>query len=248
MAEGFTLLSTAVLGLVVVFGTYFLYLIFRKLNINVDKYFVYGILPWVVFAAFVRVYEDAGIYPTLFFTQTPGIEILFVLLIIPFLFLAKFLEKKYGIVSWKTMAVSGGIGALAHMPFFKIVNLKGFLLIFICFAIAVGIIGAARKFLKFDLMTFWALAAHMVDASATFVSITFFEYGEQHILPTFLINALGGAWIMFPLKLAVLIPVLYMLNKYTKEDKLLKNTIILAIISLGLAAGLRDALRLLMGV
>lgn len=248
MAEGFTLFSTIVLGIVVVCGTYFLYHVFKKLNLNIDKYFVYGIVPWVVFAAFVRVYEDAGIYPTTFFTQTPGIEILFVALIMPFLFLAKFLEKKYNFAFWKTMAISGAIGAAAHLPFFKIVNVKGFLLIFVFFAITIGLIGAVRKFVKFDLLSFWALAAHMVDASATFVSMTFYNYGEQHIVPTFLINALGGAWIMFPLKLAVLVPVLYILNKYAKEDKLLKNTILLAIIALGLAAGLRDALRLLMGV
>jgi len=248
MSEGFTLFSTIVLGLVVVFGTYFVYHVFRKLDVKVDKYLVYGIVPWIVFAAFVRVYEDAGIYPTHFFTQTPGIEILFVALFIPFLFLAKFLEKKYNIAFWKTMTVTGTIGALVHVPFFKIVNPKGFLLIFVFFAIAIGLIGAVRHFIKFDLLSFWALAAHMVDASATFISMTFYNYTEQHILPTFLINNLGGAWVMFPLKLAVLIPVLYILNKYAKEDKLLKNTIILAIIALGLAAGFRDALRLLMGV
>ncbi|MDD5182492.1 MAG: DUF63 family protein [Candidatus Nanoarchaeia archaeon] len=248
MVEGYSLLSTIVLGIVAVCGTYLLYHIFKKLNLSLDKYFVYGIVPWIVFAAFVRVYEDAGIYPTTFFTQTPGIEILFVVLIIPFMFLAKFLEKKYNFAFWKTMAVSGTIGALVHVPFFKIVNPKGFLLIFIFFAIAIGLIGAVRHFIRFDLLSFWALAAHMIDASATFVSMTFFGYGEQHILPTFLINTFGGAWVMFPLKLIVLVPVLYILNKYTKEDKLLKNTIILAIIALGLAAGLRDALRLLMGV
>lgn len=236
------------LGIVVICGTYLLYTIFKKLNLKIDKYFVYGIIPWIVFAAFVRVYEDAGIYPTSFFTQTPGIEILFVALIIPFLFLAKFLEKKYKVAFWKTMAVTGAIGAVSHIPFFRIVNLKGFLLIFVFFAIAIGIIGAFRHFIKFDLLSFWALAAHIADASATFVSMTFFNYGEQHVLPTFLINTFGGAWVMFPLKLIVLIPVLYIVNNYSGEDKTLKNTIILAILALGLAAALRDALRLLMGV
>jgi len=248
MAEGYTVFSTAMLGIVVVLGSYLLYFIFKKLNVKVDKHLVYGIVPWLVFAAFVRVFEDAGIYPTTFFTQSPGIEALFVAVFIPFIFLANFLEKKYNITFWKTLAVTGAIGALIHVPFFRIVNVKGFLLIFVFFAIAIGIIGAVRKFVKFDLMSFWALAAHMIDASATFVSMTFYNYGEQHILPTFLINNLGGAWVMFPLKLVVLVPVLYVLNKYAKEDKLLKNTVLLAIIALGLAAGFRDALRLLMGV
>jgi uncharacterized membrane protein len=248
MAEGYTLLSTAILGLVVVLGTYVMYLIFRKLQIKIDKYFVYGLLPWILLSVFVRVYEDAGIYPTHFLTQSPGIELLFICLIIPFLFLSRWIEKRHGVKMWKTLAVIGAIGVGIHLPFLKFVEIKGFLMIFVFFAIAIGLIGIVKHFIRIDLLMFWALAAHMIDASATFVSMTFYGYTEQHVLPTLLIENFGGAWIMYPLKLVVLIPVLYVINKYSKEDKTLRNTLLLAIITLGLAAGLRDAVRLLMGV
>lgn len=248
MAEGYTFFGTFVLGLVAVFGTYFMYLLFKKFNFKIDKYFVYGVIPWILLSVFVRVYEDAGFYPTMFWTQSPGIEILFVLIVVPFLLLSQFIDKKYGIAYWKTLAAAGFLFVGVHLPFLKFVEIKGFLLVFIIFSIAIGVIGIVRKFIKFDLLMFWAFAAHMIDASATFVSMTFFNYGEQHIVPTFLINAFGGAWVMFPLKLIVLVPVLYIVNKYTKDDKLLRNTLLVAIMTLGLAAGLRDAVRLLMGV
>jgi len=125
---------------------------------------------------------------------------------------------------------------------------RGFFLIFIFFSISIGLLGIVRHFIKFDLLIFWALAAHMVDAAATYVAITFFSYTEKHILSTFLIENFGGAWVMFPLKILVLVPVLYIIHKYSKDDKKLRNTLLVAIIALGLAAGLRDAVRLLMGV
>jgi uncharacterized membrane protein len=52
---------------------------------------------------------------------------------------------------------------------------------------------------------------------------------------------------MYPLKLAVLVPVIYIINKYS-EEKNLRNYLLIIITILGLATGLRDAFRLFMGV
>ncbi|MCK5023518.1 MAG: DUF63 family protein, partial [Candidatus Aenigmarchaeota archaeon] len=90
------------------------------------------------------------------------------------------------------------------------------------------------------------LTAHMHDASATFVAMTFFGYLEQHPLPRMLIEMTNpGA--MFALKLVVMIPVLYAIDKYA-EDGQFKTFLKIVILILGLAPGLRDMIRLMVAV
>ena len=245
--EYFTLEKTILLGIVLVVASYIVYRVIDFLKIKVDKHFFYGIFPWLILSMFVRVYEDAKLYPNTLFTTTPGIEILFVAIVIPVFFLAKWIEKKKKFVYWKTLAIAGVIPIIFHLPFIQVVNPKGAGLIFICFAVAVGFIGLIRHFIKFDLLSMWAISAHMLDASATFVSLTFFGYYEQHIVPNIFIEMAGGAWIMYALKIAVIVPIIYVINRYA-DDKNLRNFLLIVITVLGLAPGLRDAFRLLMGV
>jgi len=90
------------------------------------------------------------------------------------------------------------------------------------------------------------LSAHMLDSSATFVSVAFFGYYEQHPVPRFFIDAIGP-WTFFILKLAVLLPSLYIIDRYA-EDGEFKNFLKIVILILGLAPGLRDSIRLGAGV
>lgn len=242
----FTVASTVLLGIVLVVLSYFTYKVIEYLKIKVDKRFLYGVLPWLVLAMFVRVYEDAGIYPDTFWTTTPGIEIVFVASVIPFFFIAKYIEKKRNIDYWKILSIAGTVPLIFHLPYIQVVNPRGAALIFIFFAMAVGVISVFRKFVNFDQLSMWAVSSHMLDAAATFVSLQFFGYYEQHIIPNIFINSVGP-WVMFPLKLAVIVPVIYIINKYS-EDRNLRNFLLIVIIILGLAPGLRDAFRLFMGV
>jgi uncharacterized membrane protein len=98
------------------------------------------------------------------------------------------------------------------------------------------------------------LTAHMLDASATFISLSFYGYSEQHVLPNLLIPAIGPA-AMFVLKLAVVVPVLWYIDKETgngrvagMEGRDFKAFLKICVLILGLAPGLRDAIRLAVGV
>jgi uncharacterized membrane protein len=51
---------------------------------------------------------------------------------------------------------------------------------------------------------------------------------------------------MFPLKIAVILLALYVIDRYI-EDKTIKNMLKLAILILGISTGLRDLLSLIMG-
>jgi uncharacterized membrane protein len=66
---------------------------------------------------------------------------------------------------------------------------------------------------------------------------------KKHVVPTLSINLTGSAAIMFPLKLAILLPVLYMIDKSMQEPSL-RNLTKLTLITLGLAPAIRNTLRL----
>jgi len=90
------------------------------------------------------------------------------------------------------------------------------------------------------------LSVHMLDASATWAALTFYGYLEQHPLPRFVTTYFTPAG-MFLLKLVVMIPVLYVINRYTENGEF-KNFLLMLILILGLAPGLRDMIRLMAGV
>lgn len=94
--------------------------------------------------------------------------------------------------------------------------------------------------------------AHFLDASATFVGIDFYNYTEKHVLPGLLIGAVNSAIIMYVLKFLVVFFVVYLIDIEYKndleKDKLLVGLVKLCIFILGLAPGIRDMLRLGMGV
>jgi uncharacterized membrane protein len=59
-------------------------------------------------------------------------------------------------------------------------------------------------------------------------------------------NLAGTAAVMFPLKIAVILTALYVIDEYV-EDDIIRNMLKLAIFILGLAPGFRDFLSLSMG-
>lgn len=243
----YTIFTTILLGVFFVVTSYFIYYILNKLKIKIDQKLLIGLVPWVIASAFVRVLEDAEIYPKTIFTITPGIVVLFIITLLPIVIFGKlYLEDKKKFPLWKTLAITGLIAIAINAPLLKINNFYGAGLIFITFATILGIMSIFNKFVKADSLSFWAIASHMFDASATFIALSRFGYYEQHVIPTFLINA-TGPWIMFVLKLVILIPIVYVLNKKCDDDNL-RQFLLIAIIVLGLAPALRDTLRLAAGV
>ncbi len=242
----YTIKSTILLGIVLVFLTYLLYNLFNKLKIKINKKLLIGIFAWVLLAAFTRVFEDANIYPKSFFTVSPGIIILFSAFFIPVVYIGYWLEKNKKIDLWKTLTISAIIPILIHLPFLKIENAQGATIIVAIFGIILIVMYTVNKFIKADDFSFWALGAHMFDASTTFTAMSFYGYSEQHVLPTFMIN-IFGPYIMFALKLIFLIPMIFVINKYSENDSL-RKFLLLAIFAIGLAPALRNTLRLLMGV
>ncbi len=242
----YTVQTTFLLGIVLVFLTYIFYNFCEKFKIKIDKNFAFGISMWVLLAAFVRVFEDANIYPKNFFTVTPGIIILFAIIILPVFLIGLWLEKNNKFSLWKTLSISALIPIIIHIPFLRIANFYGVFLVLSIFGAIFAIMFFSNKIIGAGIFSFMALAAHMFDATTTFVAMQFFGYYEQHLLPTILIN-LSGPWVMFLLKIIFIVPIIYLINKYSEEENI-RKFLLLAIFVIGLAPALRNLLRLAIGV
>ena len=99
-------------------------------------------------------------------------------------------------------------------------------------------------------ISFAILTGHLIDASSSYIGIERLGYVGKHVVENLLIDYTDSAMVMYPLKIAILIPSLYILHKYfTDEEELgLKNLVLLTILVLGLAPGIRNTLRMALGV
>lgn len=89
-----------------------------------------------------------------------------------------------------------------------------------------------------------AVFSQMLDATATYIGISHFGYYEKHVLPSFMMGT-AGPWVMIPIKLAVVLIVIYAIKD---EDETVKDIALMLIMILGMAPGTRDMLRITLGV
>ncbi len=92
----------------------------------------------------------------------------------------------------------------------------------------------------------------LLDASATSYGIDLHpsvRYIEQHVVGSGLIELTHTAFVMFPLKLVVLFPAIYIMELYRKEaNPAFWHLVLLAMIVVGLAPGIRDMMRMVLYV
>ena len=253
-------------GIILVIGVYLVFKLLKKMNIHIDRYFLYAILPFILWGSSTRVLHDAAYYGVLtgklgeFYSlpifPTPGSYMITFLLALLVLLISLTIQKYAKFPYWKVMLTIGIILDVVNfallpridlIPMFMVLGITGLwaALFFMLYKFS-----QTSKFqtLK-DIFTFknsGLLSAHMLDASATYVAMTFFGYLEQHPLPRFLIELTNPA-AMFFLKIVVLIPVLYIIDRYSEPGHF-KNFLKIVILILGLAPGLRDMIRLMVGV
>jgi uncharacterized membrane protein len=256
--EGYNPVNTITYGAILIIAIYLLNLFFHwinkkyKVKINFDEKFMLGITPFIFFGSVLRVMEDAELLPFSFWFITPGIYILTFFPVIATLLIGIFLQKKKKIKLNALLFIVGLIFLLPLLPSIKIANPIAFLYFFVFFTTITLIFWllSALKFLNFlkEKLNFIPFAAHIADATATFVSIDFFPiYTEQHVVPKFFISIFGSASVMYLLKIFIIIPILYLIQKY-REDKQLSDFLRVCIFILGMAPAVRDIIRVAMFV
>lgn len=244
---GYTLLNTIVFGIILGIAVIIVIKMFKYIKKD-PKDLLIPVIPFIFFGSSARALVDNGIYPLVLWLVTPGIYILTGLMAIITLLISVYIEKKTDFDFRYLMIIVGVILCIPNILYINHINLTAFLEIIISWGALSSIFVILRN--KWDLLrdkiNLSALLAHLFDAASTFIAVDFYGYGEQHVLPNALTNLAGTAFVMFPLKIVVILAALYVIDEYI-EDKTISNMLKLAIFILGLAPGLRNSLSLIIG-
>ena len=164
-------------------------------------------------------------------------------------------KRKTGFAYWKTMLITGLalcainawlLPAMDFVPLLAVLTITAFwsLLFFAVYRFS-GKGWLRKQKIKhlFSPANQGILAAHFLDASATYVALSFYGYLEQHVVPNLFIPVVGPVS-MFILKIAVVLPVLWIIDRYGEKGSF-NNFLKVVVLILGLAPGLRDTIRLM---
>ena len=238
--SGYDAPKTVTYGLLLVLAAYVVYKFLKKIRMSIDSRLAIAVAPYIVLGSATRVLEDMGLLSGYFFV-TPGIYVMIFAAVITTIFAALLLQKKMGIPYFKTVFIVGMV--LASMPLAVIVsspqNLYGMLLVAAFFLPWIVVF----KLVRWKAENKVASLLQIFDATVTFVSLQFFGFYEQHVLPTSLINIFGPAsFIIF--KAVGIVALMYIIDRFSSDREF--NTYIKLIIGiLGAATGTRDLLALL---
>jgi len=227
---------------------------------------VIATIPYVVLGGLLRVVEDTGMIQSdlRFLLVTPLIFFVVFFITAPSLVVSRVLEKKKLIPHFLTFY--GGIGAGASVVVALVLVSFGLTrttidltvlaaILLLAAATSLAVMGLLQRVFGWeyagDPLYRLLIIGQMLDASATGYGIDFgpIPYQEVHVVGSALINWTHTAFSLFPLKLVVVIPAIYVIEMYRREgNREFANMVLLAMIVVGLAPGVRDMVRMVLHV
>ena len=264
--EPYTIVDTLTYAIILILAVYLVYRWLKKTGIDIDQDFIVSTIPFVILGGLLRVVEDTGVIPRPWnvILVTPIIFFVVFFITVTILVTARALEKKDLVTSYTKAYAAGGIGACiitaAVLAYFGITETRIALdvlatILTMAAVSSAAVWGLLRYGLKWtftdNILYKLLIFGHLLDASATSFGIELHEltYVEVHVVGSHLIEATGNAFSMYALKLAVIIPAIYVLEMYRKEgNSQLWHLIILAMIVVGMAPGIRDMVRMILYV
>ncbi|MGB8219651.1 MAG: DUF63 family protein [Methanoregula sp.] len=271
--EPYNIVETLTYAIILIIGVYLLYRWFSNSTwlsehgIKLDSGFILATIPYVVLGGVLRVIQDAGMVTGdwQYLIVTPPIYFVLFFFVLGMIFLGGVLKKNGLIKNFLTFYAF--IGCIAVFVISLILlswgMVHGHVDLFILSVIPLMAITSTvlvwacmRYILKWEYVSdplFLVLIfGQMLDASATSYGLTFHpavHYIEQHVVGSNLIEMTGTAFIMYPLKLVVLFPAIYIMQLYRKEaNPTFWHLVLLAMIVVGLAPGVRDMIRMVLYV
>ncbi len=271
--QAYNVVDTLTYAIILVVGVYLLYRWMSSSSFmtgsgfKFDQLFILATIPYVILGGVLRVIEDTGmiIGDWKFLLITPLIYFTLFAFTLGMLFISGYLTIRKitgNIVTFYAFAgilavVVASLVLLAWSQTHNGVDL--FILTVIPFMAltATAIVwGVMRYVLSWtyvnDPLYITLLFGQLLDASATSYGIDFHpsvQYVEQHVVGSALIDMTGTALVMFPLKLLVLFPAVYVMQIYRKEaNPTFWHLVLLAMIVVGFAPGVRDMVRMVLYV
>jgi len=231
--------------------------ILKKIGIEIDEKFIAAVVPYILVGATMRVIEDAELIvpPLSYLLITPLIYFLvFVCGVFVLLISIKTSKTNYNYI----FGAVGLIWFFANLSILlwteELISPWVILAVSGISAVIVGVIYliAAKFDVHFltDKLNISVLAAHLLDATSTYIGIDILgDYIGKHVIENLIVKYTGSAVGMYLLKLGILIPALYLMyTQFHEEEKELKNIVLLALITIGLAPAVRNTLRMAFGI
>jgi len=271
--EAYNIVDTLTYAIILVAGVYLLYrwlttsTWLTDIGFTIDQGFILATLPYVILGGVMRVIEDTGMItgPLKFLLITPLIYFVLFAFTVSMMFLSLFLVKRGMLSGFNAFYAGAGTFALFVACLVLVAwstthhGIDLFILCIIPFMAlcATTIVWAFMRYILSwtyvaDPLYITLLFGQLLDASATSFGIELHpsvQYVEQHVVGSALIDATGTAFVMFPLKLVVLFPAIYIMELYRKEaNTAFWHLVLLAMIVVGFAPGIRDMDRMVLYV
>lgn len=254
--DGYNPVNTLTYAIILGISLFAVLKLMALLKVRIDERLIIATSPYILLGASMRVLEDVKIF-------SPPLSYLF---ITPFIYFLAFFVTAAILITCIVLERRGMIKDFTR-PFFA-VGIAGILIVLaelstkqvnawwwapiVIFALAftfTAIIYLIAQYFKLCFLTMplnvAILGAHMFDASSTFTAIDIVTgFSEKHVVPVFFISMTNTAFVMYALKLAVFIPVIYIIEKYFKDDADMYYILKFALLVLGFGPGIRNTLEL----
>ena len=265
--QPYNTVETITYAIFLILAVYLIYRWFRQSEFNLDGKFVLATLPYVIFGGVLRVVQDTHMIQgdIQFALVTPFIYVVIFAYAFLILLLSRYLEKSGFTDNYLKIYAGAGIFSVFVTILVLVVWGAGHTrvdlsVLAIILTMATGATFAVWAFMRYalswtyvkDPLYITLLFGQLLDASATSYGIDLhpgIKYIEQHVVGSQLIDLTGTAFVMFPLKLVVLFPAIYVMEMYRKEgNPAFWNLVLLAMITVGFAPGIRDMVRMVLYV
>jgi uncharacterized membrane protein len=262
--QPYNIVDTLTYAIILVIAVYLIYRWLNRTGFPVDGKFVLATVPFIVLGGLLRVVEDTGFITSdlRLLLITPLIFFVIFLFTVAALLLSRMLERTGKIatyyIGYASIGVVGCVVTSAFLVWYGLtysqISVSILVIILALATVTTGVVwGFMRYVLKWEYVSdplyCVLIFGQMLDASATSYGIDLHSMGytESHVVGGTLIAWTGTAFSMFPLKLAVLFPAVYILQQFRKDaNPVFWHLLLLAMIVLGLAPGVRDMVRMVL--
>lgn len=271
--QPYNVVDTLTYAIILVIGVYLLYRWMSQsswlsdIGFKIDTRFILATLPYVVLGGVLRVIQDTGMIKgdVQFLLVTPLIYFVLFFYTLGMLFLSRYITMQGLTKNFLTFYTIIGIFSVFTVSLILLawglknttVDPKIFgIILAMAITTSIAVWACMRYILSWNYVTeplyLTLIFGHMLDASATSFGIDFhpsLHYIEEHVVGSGLIQLTGTGFVMFPLKLLVIFPAIYIMELYRKEaNQAFWHLVLLAMIVVGLAPGIRDMTRMILYV
>ena len=254
--EGYNVVNTLTYAIILGISLFAILKLLEFLKVRIDERFIMVTAPYIILGASLRNIEDVRLLspPFSYMFITPLVYVLAFAITLTVLLVCVYLQRSGRIRDYSKPYFWAGIAGIAlvwgTLLLTQAVHVWWAPLVVFSLAFTfTGIVYFIGRYLKLGFLTMpmnlAILGAHMFDASSTFTAIDIVTgFAEKHVVPVFFIDIFHTAFVMYALKLAVFIPVIYLIEKYFVEDKDLYYLLKFVLLVLGFGPGIRNTLEL----